>query len=100
MRMYILIRESVPIGYAMTAAAHAPLAVYLRYKDTPEMAKWLAGTLNKTVCKVSDEEFEQAKSVPDGVVITEAGMWGAEIALAFRPRDRWPKAFQYLRLYW
>ena len=30
----------------------------------------------------------------------EAGMRGAEIALAFKPRDRWPKAFQYYRLYW
>jgi peptidyl-tRNA hydrolase len=100
MRMYILIRESTPIGYAMVAAAHASLAVYLQFKDTPEMAKWLSGTLNKTVCKVSDEEFEKAKAVPDGVIVTEAGLRGAEVALAFRPRDRWPKAFQYFRLYW
>jgi peptidyl-tRNA hydrolase len=100
MRMYILIRESTPIGYAMVAAAHASLAVYLQYRETPEMRKWLTGTLNKTVCKVSDEEFEQAKSVSDGVLITEAGMRGAEVALAFKPRDRWPKAFQYYRLYW
>ena len=27
MRMYILIRESIPIGYAMVSAAHASLAV-------------------------------------------------------------------------
>jgi peptidyl-tRNA hydrolase len=98
--MYILIRESTPIGYAMTATAHASLAVFLRFKDTPDMEKWLAGTQNKTVCKVSDEEFEKAKSVPDGVVVTEAGMRGAEVALAFKPRDRWPKAFQNFRLYW
>jgi hypothetical protein len=49
---------------------------------------------------VSDEEFQQAKSVPEGIVITEAGMRGAEVALAFKPRDRWPKMFQYYRLYW
>jgi len=100
MRMYILIRESIPIGYAMVSAAHASLAVYLQYKNTPEMEKWIAGTLNKTVCKVSDEEFERAKQVPDGVVITESALRHAEVALAFKPRDRWPKAFQYYRLYW
>jgi peptidyl-tRNA hydrolase len=100
MRMYILIRESIPIGYAMVAAAHASLAVHLQFKETPEMEKWMAGTLNKTVCKVSDQEFERAKSVPDGLVITEAGLRGAEVALAFKPRDRWPKAFQDFRLYW
>jgi peptidyl-tRNA hydrolase len=100
MRMYILVRESIPIGYAMVSAAHASLAVYLQFKDTPDMEKWLAGTLNKTVCKVSDEEFERAKGVPDGLVITESALRGAEVALAFRPRDRWPKAFQNYRLYW
>jgi peptidyl-tRNA hydrolase len=100
MRMYILIRESIPVGYAMVSAAHASLAVYLHFKDTPDMEKWLAGTLTKTVCKVSDEEFEQAKVVQDGLVITESALRGAEVALAFRPRDRWPKAFQNFRLYW
>ncbi len=49
------------------------LAVYLQFRETPEIQKWLAGTLNKTVCKVSEQEFEQAKSVPDGLVVTEAG---------------------------
>ena len=100
MRMYILIRESTPLGYALSAAAHASLAVYLQFKDAPDMKKWLSGTLNKTVCKVTDEEFETAKLVPDGVVVSEAGMRGAEVALAYKPRDRWPKAFQYFRLYW
>jgi peptidyl-tRNA hydrolase len=100
MRMYILVRESIPIGYAMVAVAHASLAVYFQFKDTPEMEKWMAGTLNKMVCKVSDQEFEEAKSVPDGLVITEAALKGAEVALAFKPRDTWPKAFQHYRLYW
>jgi peptidyl-tRNA hydrolase len=100
MRMYILIRESIPIGYAMVSAAHASLAAYLQFKNTPEMEKWLSGTLTKTVCKVSDQEFEQAKSVPDGIVVTEAALRHTQVALAFRPRDRWPKAFQNFRLYW
>src|SRR3954451_10378003 len=100
MRMYILIRESIPIGYAMVSAAHASLAVYMQFKDTPEVKKWESGTLTKTVCKMSDQEFESAKRVPDGLVITEAALRKAEVALAFKPRDRWPKEFQSFRLYW
>lgn len=100
MRIYILIRGSIPIGYAMVSAAHASLAVYLEFKDTPEMKRWTSGTLNKTTCKVSDEEFEAAKRVPHGVIVTESALEKAEVALAFMPRDHWPKAFQNFRLYW
>ena len=41
MKMYILIRESVPVGNAMVAAAHASLACYLRFRDHPDIHKWL-----------------------------------------------------------
>jgi hypothetical protein len=74
--------------------------VYLQFKGSPEMERWMSGTLNKTVCKVSDQEFEAAKQVPEGVIITEAALRMEEVALAFKPRDRWPKAFQNYRLYW
>ena len=47
--MYILIRESVPVGRAIVAAAHASLAAYLRFKDVPEVAEWLSGPFYKTV---------------------------------------------------
>jgi hypothetical protein len=99
MKMYILIKESVPTGFALVAAAHASLAAYLKYQDTPEVREWVAGPFYKAVCKVTDEEFEQAKSCPDQVVITESALGGAEVALAFKPRAEWPKAFRFYRLY-
>lgn len=99
MKMYILIRESVPIGFALVAAAHASLAAYLKFKETPEVAHWLSGPFCKAVCKVTDEEFEQAKACLDHVVITESGLGGQEVALAFKPRAEWPKAFKFYRLY-
>jgi hypothetical protein len=37
LRMYILIRESVPTGFAVLAPAHASLAAYLKFADTPEV---------------------------------------------------------------
>jgi hypothetical protein len=99
MKMYILIKESVPAGLAVLAAAHASLAAYLQFQDAPEVAEWLAGPFYKVVCRVSDVEFEEAKEVEDHVVLTESALDGAEVAIAFGPREEWPKAFRFYRLY-
>lgn len=97
--MYILVREAVPTGFAILAAAHASLACYLRFRDSPEVAEWVAGPFYKVVCRVSDAEFEAAKAFEDHVVLTESKLGGAEVAIAFRPREEWPKAFKFYPLY-
>ena len=99
LKMYILVRGTLPIGLALVAVAQASLAAYLRFQETPEVAQWLAGPFLKTICQVSEVEFEAAKQVPDVVVITESTLGGQEVALAFKPRQEWLKAFKYLRLY-
>lgn len=99
LRMYVLIREAVPTGFAVMAAAHASLAAYLKFQHAPEVAEWLAGPFYKAVCKVTDEEFERAKETPDHVVLTESALGGQEIAIAFKPRAEYPKAFRFLALY-
>jgi peptidyl-tRNA hydrolase len=99
MKMYILIKETVPLGNAIVAAAHASLAAYLKYRDSPEVERWLSGPFYKVVCKVSESEFERAKSEPDRVVITESALDNQEVAVAFKPRENWPKAFRYFRMY-
>ena len=99
MKSYILIRESVPVGFAIVAAAHASLAMYLKFREAPEVTEWLAGPFRKVVCKVSDAEFESAKTHPDQVVITESALGDEEVALAFKPRTDWPRQFQYFKLY-
>jgi len=99
MKMYILIPESVPPGFAILAAAHASLAAYLRFRERPAVTEWLAGPFRKVVCRVTDEEFEQAKQHDDHVVITESALDNAEVAIAFCPREEWPKSFRFLRLY-
>lgn len=63
------------------------------------MTAWLSGLFRKVVCGVTDAEFDAAKSCADYVVITESALGGAEVALAFRPREQWPAAFRSLRLY-
>jgi hypothetical protein len=99
MKMYILVKESLPVGFAILAAAHASLAAYLRFKDTPEVAEWLGGPFRKVICRVSDDEFEAAKKCEDNVILTESALDQQEVAIAFRPREEWPKSFKFLRLY-
>jgi len=99
MKMYILIKQDVPTGFAVLAAAHAALAGYLKFKNTPEVEEWLSGPFYKTICSVNSTEFEKAKEVGDNVVITESALDGQEVALAFRPRDEWPRYFKFFRLY-
>jgi hypothetical protein len=99
MKMYILIKDTVPLGHAIVAAAHASLAAYLKFKDAPEVATWLAGPFRKVVCKMTEAEFERARAIEDHVVLTESALGGEEIALAFKPREVWPKAFGFFQLY-
>jgi peptidyl-tRNA hydrolase len=99
MKMYILVRESVPVGYAVLATAHASLACYLKYKDSMEVSAWLSGPFYKVICKVHDEEFEQAKKFEDSLILTESALGGQEVAIAFKPREEWPKAFKFYRLF-
>jgi len=97
--MYILIKEDTPVGFAILSAAHASLAAYLKFRDTPEVIEWLSGPFYKAICRVNEKEFENAKSVPDHVVMTESALENKEVALAFKPREEWPKAFKFFRLY-
>ena len=97
--MYILIRDDVPLGFAVLGAAHASLAAYLKFADTEETKTWLSGPFYKAVCKVNAKEFEKAKACPDHVVITESALDGREVAIAFKPREEWPKSFRFFQLF-
>jgi len=77
MKMYILVKESVPAGFAILAAAHASLTCYLKFRDDPEITAWLTGPFYKVVCRVTDTEFESAKSFEGRVVLTESALNGA-----------------------
>ncbi|HEY9130738.1 MAG TPA: hypothetical protein VIM98_03195 [Dyella sp.] len=99
MKMYILVRDDIPLGFAMVAVAHASLAGYLKFRDTPEVAAWLEGPFFKAVCKVTPQEFERAKTVEDHVVLTESALGDQQVAIVFKPRTEWPKMFRFLRLY-
>jgi hypothetical protein len=51
------------------------------------------------VCKVNSKEFENAKGIPDHVVLTESSLNNQEVEMVFKPREEWPKLLKFLRLY-
>jgi len=97
--MYILLKEDLPEGFAVLASAHASLAAYLKFEHDAQMQEWVNGTFYKVICKVNEAEFEKAKSFEDHVVLTESALDNQEVAIAFKPREEWPKAFKFYRLY-
>lgn len=99
MKMYILVRDNIPLGFAMVAVAHASLAGYLRFQNEPEIQEWLSGPFFKAVCKVNAREFANAKQVVDHVVISESALNNQEVAIVFKPRQEWPKMFRFFKLY-
>ena len=99
MKMYILIKDSVLEGFAILAAAHASLAAYLKFKDSPEVEEWLSGPFYKVICKVNNKEFQRAKTFDNHVVLTESALDHDEVAIAFCPREEWPKPFRFYKLY-
>ncbi|WP_299684424.1 peptidyl-tRNA hydrolase [uncultured Dokdonia sp.] len=99
MKMYILIKDDIPEGFAILAAAHASLATYLKYKEDSDMQTWISGTFYKVVCKVNDKEFQKAKAFKDHVLLTESALEHKEVAIAFKPREEWPKPFKFYKLY-
>ncbi len=97
--MYILLKDSIPQGFAVLAAAHASLAAYKKFEEDADMQEWISGTFYKVICKVNDKEFEKAKSFEGHVVLTESALDNQEVAIAFKPREDWPKSFRFYRLY-
>jgi hypothetical protein len=79
------VREMIPVQLAIVAETESTC----RIRD-------MANAWN---CKVNDEEFEKAKHVEDNVVLTESAMSGQEVAIAFKPREEWPKPFKFYRLF-
>lgn len=101
MKMYILIPEDVPIGFAINGAAHAGLACFLRFASRRSLQEWLP-SFKKVTCKVSYDELEQAiQSVEHDsyTVITESAFGNRTVAVAFCPRQEWPEIFKQLQLY-
>lgn len=99
LKVYILIKDTVPVGHAVNSAAHAALALYLDYGRRAIVDEWVSNSFRKVSCKVSAAQFEEAKQYGDFSLITESALGGEEVAMAFVPRAMWPEFFKTLKLY-
>lgn len=101
--MYILVKDTIPLGLAMAAVGHAAVAAYHKFgvADTsPIVQEWFEKSFRKVVCKVTPEEFEHAKGIDlPHVVMTELALDKAETAIAFCPAKEFPKFLGFLKLY-
>ena len=100
MKMYILVREAVPLGYAINAVGHASLACFLKYASHRDVQRWLADSFKKVTCQVTDDELSYAIQAADRhIVITESVIGHETVAVAFCPRKDWPEVFADFKLY-
>lgn len=97
MKMYILIKDSVPDEFAPVIAAHASLACYKQYESDADMQIWINGVFKKVICRVHEKEFIKAKEEDRSTLLTESALDNQEVALAFCPREAYPKAFKFFR---
>ena len=98
LKQYLLLKESIPVGWAILAIAHAAIKSYNEFKEHPDTREWLS-CFRKVVVKVSDKELDEAKNYDDFVVYSDEDYGSDELVLAFRPRREWPKFFRRLKLY-
>ncbi|MDW3191391.1 MAG: peptidyl-tRNA hydrolase [Cytophagales bacterium] len=97
MKMYILLKDSVPDEFAPVIAAHASLACYKQYESDPDMQTWINSVFKKVVCRVNDKEFIKANETDRSTLLTESALENQEVALAFCPRKEYPQAFKFFR---
>lgn len=97
--MYIIVKNNIPDKLAPVIAAHASLACYKKFESNENMIKWINGIFKKVVCVVSETEFNTLKNEIDSVLLTESSLDNKEVALAFCPREEYPKKFKFLKMW-
>jgi peptidyl-tRNA hydrolase len=104
MKMYICIKDDIPVGIAMNSAAHGSLMCHLKYHDFNDRTNyhtWLTKSFKKVTCAVTPAEFAMLKEVSDTIIVTESRLNGQEVAvvLAPRPETDYPEFVSLLKLW-
>lgn len=99
MKMYILLKDSVPLGFAINSIGHGVLMAHFKWQKDEDYLIWLELSFKKVTCKVDLETFDKFKQFPDHVIVTESRLSNEEIALVFKPKNVFPVEFKELFLY-
>lgn len=121
-KMYLLLLDTIDVGHAVNGAAHAGGMIQFKFPrvsshwegmggqgggdrvdvEDPVMADWYDNSFRKCSCKVTQEQFDKAKTYfpnTEWFAVTESAFDNKEIILVFKPRDEFPKFFKTLPLY-
>jgi peptidyl-tRNA hydrolase len=101
MKMYICIKDDLPVGMAMNSAAHAGLMCHMEFCEDGDYLDWLDNSFKKVTCAVTPAEFAMLKQVEDHLVVTESRMDFKEVAIVLKPRNDndWPEFVNLLKLW-
>lgn len=106
-RMYILIKEEIPLGKAINSVAHGAIGANELWKDREEYMMWKSFSFKKITCKLTPQQFETIYKVMkanniDYLEQTESTLDGAHTLTVVFPIDKSKpefKAFNFLSLY-
>lgn len=110
LKMYFLIKDSIDIGHAVNGMGHAGAMIernwpewkteapYMQNVQDTMMTEWWT-SFRKCTCKVTQKQFDKAKTYGDYFIVTESFYDDAEVILVMKPRREWPKFFNFLPLY-
>ncbi len=99
MKMYIVVKNTIPDKFVPVITAHASLACYKKFETNENMILWITSVFKKVVCVVNEAEFESLKTESEFVLLTESALDNKEVCLAFCPREEYPKKFKFLKMW-
>jgi len=99
MKMYIIVKNDIPDKLVPVITAHASLACYKKFEHNENMIQWMNGIFKKVICVVNETEFNTLKNETNFVLLTESSLANKEVALAFCPREEYPKKFKFLKMW-
>jgi hypothetical protein len=98
--MYIILKDSIPLGIAVNSALHSILIAHKEWSQEEKYNQWLNHSFKKATCLASEKEFESIKKLGKHLVVTESALNHQEVALIFFPmeKEEIPKGMKFLRL--
>jgi len=108
LKMYFLIKDYIDIGHALNSMGHAGAMIDREWpkcnvSTDPDynelMNEWWEESFRKCTCRVTEEQFEKAKTYGDYFAVTEMAFDEDEVILVMKPRREWPRFFSFLPLY-
>jgi len=103
-KLYILVKEEMlekDFGHTILSIAHAASAGGRNWAGDPIYEDWANNSFRKVLCKVSNKEFEKAKTyfpADEFQVMTECAINDEELTIIFKPREEWPNFFKSLKM--